>query len=76
MLHMYSMAPLKKWIKKHKNVQKGGVVLVKDTNALRGHWTIGRVKECYPGRDGLVRDVEVVKADGAKTTVSRSVQKL
>ena len=56
------------------------MVLVEDSNALRIHWTIGRVKECYPGRDGLVRDVEVeieiVKANGAKTTVSRPVQKL
>ena len=55
MLYMYSMAHLKKWTKKHRYVQKGDVVLVEDNNALRGHWTIGRVKECYPGRDGLVR---------------------
>ena len=78
MLYMYSMAHLQKWTKNHRNVQKGDVVLVEDNNALRGHWTIGRVKECYPGRNGLVRDVEVeiVKANGAKTTVSRPVQKL
>ena len=68
---MYSMAHLKKWTKKHRNVQKGDVVFVEDNNALRGHWIIGRVKECYPGRDGLV---EIVKANGAKTTVSRPVQ--
>ena len=54
------------------------MVLVEGKNALRGHWTIGRVKECYPGRDGLACDVEVeiFKANGAKTTVSRPVQKL
>ena len=52
------------------------MILVEDSNALRGHWTIGRVKEYYPGRDGLVRDVEIVEANGVKTTVSRAVQKL
>ena len=74
-MYMYSMAPLK-WTKKQRNVQKGDVVLVEDINALRGHWTIGRVEECYPGRDVLVRDVEVeiVKANGAKTTVSTPVK--
>ena len=74
MLYMYVA-----WLTfKNRNVQKGDVVLVEYNNALRGHWTIGRVKECYPGRDGLVRDVvvEIVKANGAKTTVSRPVQKL
>ena len=43
MLYMYSMAPLRKWTKKHRNVQKCDVVLVEDSNALRGNWTIGRV---------------------------------
>ena len=78
MLYMYSMAPLRKWTKKHRNVQKGDVVLVEDSNALRGNWTIGRVKQCYPGRERLVRDVEVeiVQTNGAKTTVSRPIQKL
>ena len=69
MLYMYSMAPLKMWTKKHRTVQKGDVI------GLRGHWTIGRVKECYHGKDGMVGDVEVeiVKANGAKITVSRPV---
>ena len=56
---MYRMAPLKKWTKKRRNVQKSDVVLIEDSNALRGHWTNGRVKECFPGRDIPVRDVEV-----------------
>ena len=78
MLYMYSMAPLKKWTKKHKNVQKSDVILVEDSNALRSHWTIGRVEECYPGSDVLVPgvEVEIVKANGAKITVSRPVEKL
>ena len=48
----------------------GDMVLVEDCNALRGHWTIGTVKEYYFVRNELVRDVEVeiVKANGAKTT--------
>ena len=52
--------------------------MVEDQNAIRGNWKLGLVKNIYPGRDNLVRDVEVevVSKDGVKTLLSRPVQKL
>ena len=70
MLYMYSMATLKKWNKKHRNVQKGDVVLVEDSNALRCQWTIGIVKEFSSGRNGLVRAVSLCRDHQSKWSES------
>ena len=72
------MAYYKTWKRKRKNVQAGDVVLLEDQNAIRGFWKIGIVKNVYPGRDNLVRDVEVevVSRDGSKTLLSRPIQKI
>ena len=37
----------------------GGVVLVLEPNVPKRHWKLGRVEAVYPGRDGLVRVVDV-----------------
>ena len=52
--------------------------MVEDANQVRGQWSMGKVQDTYPGRDGLVRDVEVmvVKPDGTKVLISRPIQKL
>ena len=39
-----------------RNVRVDDVVIVQDSNAVRGKWTIARV---YPGRDGRVRNVKL-----------------
>ena len=72
------MAHYKTWRKEQKNIQPGDVVLIEDQNAIRGIWKLGIVKNVYPGRDNLVRDVEVEVAskDGSKTLLSRPIQKL
>ena len=72
------MAYYKKWKIQHPNIQPGDVVLLEDQNAIRGLWKLGIVKNVYPGRDTLIRDVEVevVQKDGSKTLLSRPIQKL
>ena len=35
-----------------------------DSNAVRGNWTIGRVTEVHPGKDGKVRNVTVKTQSG------------
>ena len=33
--------------------------MLDDSNAVRGNWTIGRIIEVHPGKDGKVRNVTV-----------------
>ena len=35
------------------------VVLVIETDVPRTHWKLGQIEAVYPGRDGLVRVVDV-----------------
>lgn len=77
-----------KWHKARRNLQVDDVVLVADSNAIRGEYRLARVTETHPGRDGSVRKVtityknfktgkDVRSYSGAKnTTVTRSVQRL
>ena len=37
----------------------GDVVLIQDSNQVRGNWRLGRVSKVKPGNDGKVRNVEV-----------------
>ncbi|KAG1647995.1 hypothetical protein GQR58_030170 [Nymphon striatum] len=77
-----------KWRKSSRNLKPGDVVLISDSNSLRGQYKLGLVKEVYPGIDGFVRKVKVSYKNykvGEKVTryagapdslVIRSVQKL
>jgi hypothetical protein len=37
----------------------GDVVLIQDSNQVRGNWRLGRVSKVKPGNDGKVRNIEV-----------------
>lgn len=47
------------WHTKARNVKVGDVVLIQDSNAIRGHWKLAQVTKAEPGKDGNVRDVEL-----------------
>ena len=49
-----------KWKKKKPNLAVGDVVLLRDKSYFQTHWGLARVVELFPGRDGLVRSVDVV----------------
>ena len=68
----------KHWRDTDSNFEKDDVWVVEDQNTVRGCWKLGRIREVYTGRDGLVRDilVEVVATNGVKTCLSRPIQKL
>ena len=51
--------PRKKWNTERRNVRVNDIVMVADSNAVRGKWTIGRVMSIYPGSDGKNRNVKV-----------------
>lgn len=42
---------------------KGDIVLVKNPSKTRQHWVLGRIIELYPGSDGKVRNVKLLRGD-------------
>lgn len=48
-----------KWTHENRNFAVGDVVLVQDANTHRGNWPMGRISKVFPGKDGLVRSVEI-----------------
>lgn len=65
-----------KWHTDKRNLQKGDVVLIQDTNALKGNWRLGEVEETRPGVDGKVRNVSVrykVSQPGKKYVGQRDI---
>ena len=54
-------------------LQKGSIVLVREDNVPRLHWPLGVVTDLFPGKDGLVRSVNVKTSKGV---ICRSVQRL
>ena len=52
---------------------KGSVVLVQDEGRSRLHWPLGVIQNVYPGKDGIVRTVQVKTAKGLLT---RPIQKV
>ena len=63
-----------KWQRPRRNAEIGDLVLLVDDCLPRGQWRMGRVIKAVPGRDELVRTVEV--KTGASTTLVRPIQKL
>jgi hypothetical protein len=61
-----------KWQRKERQFEVGDIVLLVDDNLPRGKWNMARVIKVFPGKDGIVRNVEVKTKTGV---YKRSVQK-
>ena len=61
-----------KWHKSTSNLKEGDLVLMTDGNAFVSQWTMGRVTATYPGKDGIVRAVEVMTKTVVKPKPSTS----
>ena len=53
-----------KWFKQRENISIGDVVLLVDKSMVRGQWKLGIIEDVFPGRDGLVRSVNVRTSAG------------
>lgn len=86
--HFPSLIVQQKWHTDERNLAVGDIVLIQDSNQVRGNWKLGRVSKVKPGNDGKVRNVEVQyknpkpgepaqKYDGRDyVTVERAVHRL
>ena len=53
-----------KWKFEKNNVKIGDLVIVKEDNLSPCQWSLGRICEIYPGKDGKIRVVEIKTASG------------
>ena len=58
----------KKWNREIRNFRTGDLVIVKTDNIPRYHWPLARITSVYPGKDGVVRVVDLKYASGATLT--------
>jgi len=73
-----SMVLQKKWHTASRNLQSGDVVLIQDSNALRGKWKMGKVVKPVVSEDGKVRRVTILclSDTGLKQEIERAPQRL
>ena len=62
-----------KWFHPKRNLEKGDIVLLVESNAPRGSWPMGKITSVFPDRKGQVRNVEVTTST---SKLIRPVQKL
>ncbi|XP_064108041.1 uncharacterized protein LOC135216591 [Macrobrachium nipponense] len=55
------------------DLKKGYLVLVKEDNLSRLHWPLGVIVDVFPGKDGLIRSVNVKTSKGV---ITRPIQRL
>ena len=44
---------------KTKRIEVGDIVMIKGESKNRGNWKIGKISDIYPGKDGIVRAVQI-----------------
>ena len=79
-----SLIVRQKWHTDHRNIAIDDIVLIQDTNAIRGQWKLGRVSEVEKSKDGHVRNCHVKyklfdfdsSINKRFTTIRRAVQRL
>ena len=62
-----------KWVDSRRDLKVDDLVLAISTDQPRGHWSLGRITEVFPGKDTHVR---VAKIQIGKGTIVRPITKL
>ena len=58
--YLHTLQSRQKWLSPNRNIQVNDVVLIKDDLTPRCQWSLAKVVEVYPGKDGFVRSVRLV----------------
>ena len=74
--YLCSLPPCKGAAVNRGGIQVGSVVLIRGEGTRRLQWPMGVVKVIYPGRDGLVRSVQMKTAKGLMTRPIQRVHNL
>ena len=61
--YLHILQSRQKWLRKHRNLCLGDIVIIKDDNSPRNMWLLGRIVEVYPSDDGVVRSVKLLVGD-------------
>ena len=62
--YLPSLTTRSKWNKEQRNLQEGDLILLKNDDAPRSHWPLGRILKTFSGSDGRVRMAEVKTPNG------------
>jgi hypothetical protein len=73
--YLMTLQSRQKWHKEEVNVKKGDIVILKDDNAVRGDWRLGRVVDTIVDEDKLVRRVKLLMADSALSASGKRLTK-
>lgn len=74
--YLHSLQERTKWIHKNKSLQPEDIVIIHDPDTPPLQWKIGKVTTVYPGKDGVVRVVDVKTAKGLLKRPATKVFKL
>ena len=62
--NLSSLTTRSKWNKQQRNLQEGDLILLKNDDAPRSHWPVGRILKTFSGSDSRVRMAEVKTPNG------------
>ena len=68
-----------KWHIQKRQVKGGDIVLIKDTNAVRGNWQLGQIDNLHYGNDNVCRKVDIrykIPVNKRCNIISRAVQNI
>lgn len=69
--YLQSLQSRQKWLRPHRNLEVGDVVILKDDSLPRNCWKLARINEAYPGKDGLIRKVSIAVANNTLDDTGR-----
>ena len=71
--YIANLPPVVKGFNQKCKLDVGSIVLIKEDNMPRLQWPMGVIVNVYPGKDGLIRSVDVKTRKGV---INRSIQRL